>query len=74
MQDWQSALNKHNWKNPIKEGQRYLEYLNSNPGVKYRDVAEEFGVSRSRVCQMIALTRFGCGCDLDEVSQVGKAG
>ena len=55
--DWQSALNKNNWKNPILKGQRYLEYLNSNPDFSYKDVAHEFGVSKARVSQMVALIK-----------------
>ena len=48
---------KSDWKNPIKEGQKYLDYLNSNPGFKYRDVADAFGVSKARVSQMISIVR-----------------
>jgi len=53
--EWKSALRKNNWKNPIFEGQKYLEYLESNLDFKYQDAAKEFGVSKARVCQMVAL-------------------
>ena len=55
--EWQSALNKSNRKNPIKEGQRYLDCLEVNPAFKYQDIANEFGVSKTRVHQMIALIK-----------------
>ena len=49
------ALRKRNIKNPFHEGQKYFEYLESNPNFKYQDVADEFRVSKARVSQMIAL-------------------
>lgn len=55
--EWQSVLNKTSRKNPVIEGQKYFEYLDSNPDFKYQDVANEFGVSKARVSQMIALIR-----------------
>ena len=55
--DWQSTLSKNNRENPIKEGQKYLDYLNSSPDYKYRDGASFFGVSVGRVSQMIALIK-----------------
>ncbi|MFC1838419.1 hypothetical protein ACFL1N_02480 [Thermodesulfobacteriota bacterium] len=50
-------MSKRNWKNPIFEGQRYLEYWDSNPDFKYKDVADEFGVSKARVSQMVAIVK-----------------
>ena len=55
--EWKSASKKNRCKNPIKEGEIYLKYLNSNSGYKYRDVAEKFGVSKARASQMIALVK-----------------
>jgi hypothetical protein len=55
--NWQSASRKRSWKNPIQEGQKYYDYLNSNPDFKYQDVADRFGVSKGRVSQMIALIK-----------------
>jgi hypothetical protein len=34
-----------------------LDCLNNNPDFTYRDVADKFGVSKSRVSQMIALVK-----------------
>ena len=54
---WKSAQKKSSWKKPIKEGQKYLACLNSDPKFRYQNVADEFGVSKARVSQMIALIR-----------------
>ena len=35
----------------------FLEYLNDNPGSTYNDIANEFGMSKARVCQMVALVK-----------------
>ena len=55
--EWKSACKKSTWKNPVREGQKYLDYLNNNPDFKYRDIAEKFGVSKARISQMIALIK-----------------
>jgi hypothetical protein len=55
--EWHSHLSKAKWKNPILEGQKYLGYLESDPNLKYRDVANKFRVSKARVSQMIALVK-----------------
>jgi hypothetical protein len=52
--DWERSL-KPKKANPIEIGTRFLEYLNENPGSTYDDIAEVFGVSKARVCQMLAL-------------------
>ncbi len=39
------------------EGYKYLEYLESNSDLTYRDAAENFNVTKARVCQMIALAK-----------------
>jgi hypothetical protein len=41
--------------NPIKVGTQFLQYLNDNPGATYDDIAEVFGLSKAKVCQMVAL-------------------
>lgn len=55
--EWHSSLNKARKKNPFLEAQVYLDYLNSDPSFLYRDVAENFEVSKARVSQMIALNK-----------------
>ena len=55
--EWTSASRKSSWKNPIKEGEKYLDCLTNNLDFKHRDVAEKFGVSKARVSQMIALVK-----------------
>lgn len=55
--EWNSNLAKIKKKNPIIEAYRYLEYLENNPGLTYRDVAEKFDISRPRVSQMVALVK-----------------
>lgn len=53
--EWQFYSNRQKRKNPILEGYKYLEYLESHSGITYKDVAEKFKVSKARVSQMIAL-------------------
>ena len=57
--EWKSVQRRDNWKNPVLEGQKYLDFQNSNPDSKYQyqDVADEFGVSRARVSQMMSLIK-----------------
>ena len=55
--EWQSHLNRKKRKNPILDGYKYLEYLESHPGLTYSDVAEKFKISKARVSQMIALVK-----------------
>lgn len=43
--------------NPIRKGFEFVQYLEDNPSVTYDDLASEVGISKARVCQMIALCR-----------------
>lgn len=45
------------WKNPVLEGQRYLNLHLSGDYPTYETIAKKFGVSRARICQMIALAK-----------------
>ena len=45
------------WKNPILEGQRYLNLHLSGDYPTYETIAKKFGVSRARIFQMIALAK-----------------
>ena len=55
--EWQSQLNKTEWKNPILEGYLYSQFLEDYPGTTYRDLANKFEISAARICQMIALVK-----------------
>ncbi len=55
--DYRSHLSKSKRKNPILEGYKYLEYLESDFNFTYRDVAKNFNVTKARVCQVIALVK-----------------
>lgn len=48
-------MRQREYQNPIEAGSRFLEYLNDHPESTYDDIAGVFGVSKARVCQMIAL-------------------
>lgn len=45
------------WKNPVLEGQRYLNLHLSGDYATYETIARKFGVTRARICQMIALAK-----------------
>ena len=45
------------WKNPVLEGQRYFNLHLSGDYPTYETIAKKFGVSRARICQMIALAK-----------------
>ncbi len=53
----QSLLGKAKKKNPVLEGHRYLEFLEQNPGLTYKNVADEFDITKARVSQMIAIVK-----------------
>jgi hypothetical protein len=53
----QSLLGKVKKKNPVLEGHRYIEFLEQNPGLTYKNVADEFNITKARVSQMIALVK-----------------
>jgi hypothetical protein len=60
LRDWRSFLRKSKSverKNPILEGRRYLEFLEQNPGLTYKNVADEFDITKARVSQMIAIVK-----------------
>ena len=42
-------------KNPVRTGYRFVEYLKENQYVTYEDLANQLGITKARVCQMIAL-------------------
>lgn len=52
-----SHHNQAKQKNPIFEAYKYLEYFENHPGLSYRDVAQKFNISKTRVSQMIALVK-----------------
>jgi hypothetical protein len=41
--------------NPIKVGFRFVQYLKDHPDSTYDDLARMSGVSKARICQMVAL-------------------
>ena len=45
------------WKNPVLEGQRYFNLHLSGDYPTYETIAKKFGVTRARICQMIALAK-----------------
>jgi hypothetical protein len=53
--EWKRHVSRSKKRNPVIEGYKYLEYLNKNQGKTYADVAENFGISRARVSQVIAV-------------------
>ena len=54
--DWERSL-KSKKTNPLEIGMEFLEYLNDNPGSTYNDIANEFGMSKARICQMDAFVK-----------------
>lgn len=55
--EWQFHAGKAKKKNPVLEGHRYLEFLEQNPGLTYKNVADEFNITKARVSQMIAIVK-----------------
>ena len=55
--EFQSLQYHSNKKNPIQEAYKFLEYLETYPNSTYQDLADEFNISKARVCQMIALVK-----------------
>jgi hypothetical protein len=43
--------------NPVQTGFRFVEYLNEHPDATYDDLSANAGVTKARVCQMIALCK-----------------
>lgn len=54
---WQERQRWHEKPNAIEEACAYLDCLESVPNGTYTDVAESFGVTKTRVCQMLALLK-----------------
>lgn len=53
---WKQNLRRlKGYTNPVKTGLQYLEFLKDHPESTYDDIAGMFGVSKARVCQMVAL-------------------
>ncbi len=42
-------------KNPVRIGFEFVEYLSKNPSATYDDLSVDAGITKARVCQMIAL-------------------
>lgn len=43
--------------NPVRTGFEFVEYLNKNPVATYDDLSVDAGITKARVCQMIALRK-----------------
>lgn len=43
--------------NPVRTGFEFVEYLNKNPVTTYDDLSVDAGITKARVCQMIALCK-----------------
>jgi len=41
--------------NPVRTGFEFVEYLNKNPNATFDDLSLDAGITKARVCQMIAL-------------------
>lgn len=54
--DWQQSLRpEREYSSPIKIGFQYVQYLKDHPDSTYDDLSAISGVSKARVCQMVAL-------------------
>jgi hypothetical protein len=54
--DWQQSLRPEGeYSSPIKIGFQYVQYLKDHPDSTYDDLSVISGVSKARVCQMVAL-------------------
>lgn len=52
---WQCSLQqKPEPPNPVRTGFKFIEYLNDNPNATYDDLAAVAGITKARVCQLIA--------------------
>ncbi len=43
--------------NPVRAGFEFVEYLNKNRDATYDDLSLDSGITKARVCQMIALCK-----------------
>jgi hypothetical protein len=56
--DWKRSLRqKRKLTNPVRTGFEFVEYLNKNPVATYDDLSVDAGITKARVCQMIALCK-----------------
>ena len=54
--DWKrSVRQKRKLPNPVRTGLEFVEYLNKNPNATYDDLSVDAGITKARVCQMVAL-------------------
>jgi hypothetical protein len=54
--DWEDSQRPHKeYPNPIRVGYKFVQYLKDHPDSTYDDLAGISGVSKARVCQMVAL-------------------
>ena len=54
--DWKRSIRqKRKLKNPVRTGFEFVAYLDKNPNATYDDLSVEAGITKARVCQMIAL-------------------
>ena len=54
--DWEHSMSpKKECSNPIRVGFKFVQYLKDNPDSTYDDLSVMYGISRARVCQMVAL-------------------
>ena len=42
---------------PVRTGFEFVEYLDKNPNATYDDLSLDAGITKARVCQMIALCK-----------------
>jgi hypothetical protein len=55
-EEWeQSLLPEKEYPNPIKVGFQFVQYLKDHPDSTYDELADMSGVSKARICQMVAL-------------------
>ena len=52
-----SLRQKRKLTNPVRTGFEFVEYLNKNPVATYDDLSVDAGITKARVCQMIALCK-----------------
>ena len=56
--NWKQSLRKERGpSNQVRTGFQFVEYLDDNPNATYDDLAADAGVTKARVCQMIALCK-----------------
>ena len=55
--DWKRLRQKRELPNPVRTGLKFVEYLNDNPNATYDDLPVDAGITKARVCQMIALCK-----------------